>query len=237
MAASVIAMCDAFALPGHAKKSPTSKISLYAKNSSSKAKGFGKAEEPAPARSKPSSSQPSTSESQQPADAQSVVLRSIESSDSMTDSSLEPEERTKQILREQYGMRTMEEQQLDAKQLARRKEEQKRWGDIKQKAGRNEDVDWFSIIPGPVLIAIDRFLKAGTAICGLVFVLSGLFITAEAWSKASGQALPPGLDAFIVETIEPNFTPGLLVLLLFSVSLGIFGAIQLGSQGATYKED
>jgi hypothetical protein len=45
------------------------------------------------------------------------------------------------------------------------------------------------------------------------------------------------LDSFIVTTIEPNFTPGLLVLLSFSIGLGLFSAAQLGSAGATYKED
>lgn len=134
-------------------------------------------------------------------------------------------------------MKTMEEQQLDAKQLARRKEEQKKWAELKKKAELNQELDLFSMLPGPVLIGIDRFLKAGTAVCSVLFVLAGMFITVEAWSKTSGEALPPNLDAFIVNTIEPNFTPGLLVLLSFSVSLGVFAALQLGSQGATYKED
>jgi len=40
-----------------------------------------------------------------------------------------------------------------------------------------------------------------------------------------------------VNTIEPNFTTGLFVLLGFSVGLGVFAAAQLGSQGAQYKED
>ena len=93
------------------------------------------------------------------------------------------------------------------------------------------------MLPAPVLVGIDLFLKAGTAICSVLFVMAGLFITAEAWSKASGDALPENLDAFIVNIVEPNFTPGLLVLLSFSVSLGAFAALQLGSQGATYKED
>lgn len=62
-------------------------------------------------------------------------------------------------------------------------------------------------------------------------------ITVEAWSKTTKTALPESLDQFIVGTVEPNFTPGLLVLLGFSVSLGVFAAAQLGSQGAQYRED
>ena len=99
-----------------------------------------------------------------------------------------------------------------------------------------DEFDLLAILPAPVTIGIDRFLKAGTVLCGLIFVASGILIAVEAWSKASGDPLSPDLDDFIVRTIEPNFTPGLFVLLSFSVSLGLFASLQLGSQGASYKE-
>jgi hypothetical protein len=94
-----------------------------------------------------------------------------------------------------------------------------------------------NMLPPSVLVGIDRFLKAGLFTCGTLFILAGLFITAEAWSKASNQPLPTNLDNFIVDIVEPNFTPGLLVLLGFSVSLGAFAALQLSSSSSQYKEE
>ena len=75
------------------------------------------------------------------------------------------------------------------------------------------------------------------AICTVTFVAAGLAITVEAGSKATDNPLPPAVDDFITNVIEPNFTPGLLVLLGFSVSLGAFAALQLGSSASTYRED
>ena len=150
---------------------------------------------------------------------------------------LSAEERAARILREQYGMKTMEEQQLSAKQLETVQKRKKKLQEWKKAAESNEDFDVMSALPAPVLKGIDAFLKAGVVVTGTLFILAGLGITIEAWSKTSGQPLDSNLDKFIVETIEPNFTPGLLVLLGFSVSLGLFGAAQLGSAGAQYKED
>lgn len=218
---------------------------IYAskRKQSAAAKGFGKVTEPAPGGGASSSSVEASEAAARPSVAASSttpILQSVDTASTTysqsTTSTMAPEERTKQILRDQYGLRTMAEQQLDAKQLAIRTEDQKKWADLKRKAELNQDLDLFSIIPGPILQGIDLFLKSGLAVCSVLFVLSGLLITVEAWSKATENALPPDLDAFIVQTIEPNFTPGLLVLLCFSVSLGAFAALQLGSQGATYKE-
>ena len=71
----------------------------------------------------------------------------------------------------------------------------------------------------------------------VAFVLAGFGITAEAWSVATSNTLPDNVDQFIVNVIEPNFTYGLLVLLGFSVSLGIFATAQLGSGSSFYKEE
>ena len=153
-----------------------------------------------------------------------------------TTEKLPPEERAKQILREKYGMRTLDEQQASEKQMQQLKAQQKRLAELKRKAELDEDVDFIAMIPAPVLKGLDTFLKAGVAVSGLAFVLAGLAITAEAWSKSSGEALPEDLDNFIVHVVEPNFTPGLLVVLAFSISLGLLSAASLGSEGAQYRE-
>ncbi len=232
--------CDAFSI-SPASSAPFSRVvTLHeTKRNTSKAKGFGKKES--------SPSAPSTRvlddtkiepSSDLSADVGSTSLQNVSVSvgEKRENVALSPEERAKQILRDKYGMKTLEEQQLDAVQDARRKEEQKRWSELKGKAEAGDGFDLFAILPAPVTIGIDRFLKAETVLCGILFVASGILIAVEAWSKASGDPLSPDLDDFIVHTIEPNFTPGLLVLLSFSISLGLFASLQLGSQGASYKE-
>ena len=211
---------------------------LFAKKKSTTGQGFGKAPEKSSTRS-----------SAPPAIGDSAPLQSIETDASgaiptitaqpkkiETDSSLSAEERAKQVLREQYGLKTLEEQQMDQKKRERTEESRRKREEWKQMA-EQEDFDILAIIPAPLLVALDRFLKIGLGICTVLFVSAGLGITAEAWSKASGNPLPDDVDAFIVNVIEPNFTPGLLVLLGFSISLGVLSALQLGSAGATYKED
>jgi ABC-type dipeptide/oligopeptide/nickel transport system permease component len=130
------------------------------------------------------------------------------------------------------------EQQQTAKQIEQRKLEQKKVREWKQKLQENQEssFDLFAVLPGPVIIAIDRFLKTGLAITTFAFVLGGFAIVLEAWSKTSGEVLPEDIQNFIVNIVEPNFTFGLVVLLTFSISLGIFAALQLGSEGATYRE-
>ena len=213
---------------------------LQAAKKSSRAKGFGKVEPTTPNKSSPKPSAPLTERSsaqppvQQKDDEPSKPF--LQSVDNNNNDSSDPEERAKSLLREKYGMKTLGEQQLDAKQLELRKEQQKKLSEWKAKAERGEDFDIMSILPGPVLIAIDRFLKLGTALCTVAFISAGILITLEAGSKALESPLPENLDEFIVNIVEPNFTPGLFVLLGFSVSLGAFAALQLGSQGSTYKE-
>ena len=101
----------------------------------------------------------------------------------------------------------------------------------------DEEFDVFQVIPAPLLKFIDGFLKTGLAVTTALFVAAGIGITVEAWSKATGSDLPEGWDEFIVSTVEPNFTTGLLVLLGFSISLGVFATAQLGSGSSVYSED
>ena len=152
------------------------------------------------------------------------------------DESIPVEERTKAILRDNYGLRTREEQQEAYKREQAAKEQRKKLDEWKKLADKGEDFDLMASLPEPVLIGIDRFLKAGVAISTVLFVLAGIGITVEAWSKTSGTALPEDIDNFIVNVIEPNFTPGLGVLLAFSISLGAFAAAQLASSSSTYRQ-
>ena len=208
------------------------------KTSAGAGKGFGKAPEPAqPKASSAAAGEPSSDSSSSSPFLQSVAEGGSDTVPVIVDESLSPEERAEKVLREKYGMKTLEEQQLDAKKREQLKEQRQKMQEWKKMAEEGKDFDCMGMIPGPVQIAIDRFLKAGVAICTVLFVLAGFAIALEAWSKASGDALPANVDEFIVQTIEPNFTPGLFVLLGFSVSLGAFAALQLGSEGAQYRED
>jgi hypothetical protein len=227
--------------------------SLHAKKKSrgdSGSKGFGKTDTPTK-KAEPSvesTPTPSFGEEQQQTPDSPSFLRSVESGGSdavpimmevkQTDDNSSPEERGERILREKYGLKTMGEQRVNAKQQEALKEKRQKMAEWSKMADKGDDFDLMTSIPAPILIGIDRFLKAGIVICGTLFILAGLGITAEAWSKTEiGNPLPDDIDNFIVQIVEPNFTYGLLVLLGFSVSLGLFGAAQLGSQGATYREE
>lgn len=162
---------------------------------------------------------------------------SIPAMEGSIDDSLTAEERAARVLREKYGMKTFEEQQLSAKQMEAREEQKRKLKQWRKLADEGKDFDLIAMLPAPVVVAIDRFLKLGLGVTAIAFILAGIGITVEAWSKTFEQPLPESLDTFIVQTVEPNFTTGLLVLLGFSVSLGLFVAAQLGSEGATYRED
>lgn len=150
------------------------------------------------------------------------------------DPNLSEDERNKEILKQKFGLKSFEEKQGDLKKAEKMAENKARMQQIKQM--KDEEFDIMMIIPPPVVRAIDAFLKIGLAITTTLFILAGMGITAEAWSVATSNPLPEDVDAFIVNVIEPNFTPGLFVLLGFSVSLGVFATAQLGSGSSTYKE-
>lgn len=197
-------------------------------------KGFGKPSEPtAPPKKQQAPESTTTIGSATPLQS----LQDAEPTPVQVDENIPVEERTAALLKNKYGMKTLAEQQLEGKQLEEYKQQQKKLKELKRKAELGEDLDIMAMIPGPVQIAIDGFLKVGVTVCGILFVLAGLGIALEAYSKSVGDPLPENIDSFIVQTIEPNFTPGLFVLLGFSVSLGVFAALQLSSAGATYRED
>jgi len=206
-------------------------FALRAKNSKKRTagKGFGEVAPP-PAKKAPP-----------PQVVSEPVLQSVDTGGStaipqVEDDGRTAEQRGKDILREKYGMRSLEEQQMEELKLERQREQQKKLQEWKRLADEGKDFDMMAMLPAPVLMAIDRFLKGGLVVSGLLFILAGIGICIEAWSKASGEVLPENVDNFIVQVIEPNFTPGLLVLLGFSVSLGLFASAQMSSEGAQYRE-
>ncbi|KAL9190451.1 hypothetical protein ACHAXT_007662 [Thalassiosira profunda] len=157
------------------------------------------------------------------------------------DPNLSPEERSQAILRQKFGLKSYEEQQADV-------------GDYravldadKKKARRDklrnieelwpEDKGIVEVLPPGFIKGVDTFLKAGLGVSTVAFIAAGILITIEAGSKATGTALPPGWEAWIETVVEPNFTPGLGVLLGFSVSLGLFSVALGGSASSTYRED
>lgn len=147
------------------------------------------------------------------------------------------EDRTGEILREKYGLRTREEQEAAEAKKKQMQEQRQKLNEWNRLADEGEDFDLLEIIPDPVLIFIDKFLKVGVTVSTILFVLAGIAITIEAGSKATENPLPPEVDAFVANVVEPYFTPGLGVLLSFSVGLGLFASLQLNSAASTYRED
>lgn len=203
-----------------------------------KPKGFGKSVEPKKILPMEDAAKAIDSSSS-PIAYPSNMLKSIDGGSTsvpQVDPSIPVEERTKSILRDQYGLRTLEEQQEAQRKQEAIKEQRKKLQEWKKLADEGQDFDIMQILPAPLLIGIDRFLKVGVSICTVLFVLAGVLITVEAYSKTTGTTLPEDLDNFIVNIVEPNFTPGLGVLLGFSVSLGAFAAAQLSSASSNYRE-
>ena len=225
---------------------PLTALQAKKKKGQQAGKGFGK-EPPKPAPSSGSNSNPAnematttTAPTSGGSFLQSVegggsdAIPTIEAvAASSSDPALPPEERAKKVLREQYGMRTLQEQRTeDSIQENRRKLDE-----LKKLAEKGEDFDIMAMVPAPILKGIDTFLKLGVGVCTILFVTAGLGITLEAWSKTSNSPLPDNIDDFIVNVVEPNFTYGLFVLLGFCVGLGGFLCLHLSSGSATYKEE
>lgn len=238
----ILGNLDAFVLPSALhhpiQKSSTTCLQAKKKKGKQGGKGFGK--EP-PANVETAATATTTSAANTPSPMPMAGgLSSVEGGSNdipAVDESIPIDERTAAILRDNYGLRTQEEQQEAYKREQAAKEQKQKLEEWKKLADDGKEFDIMEVLPGPVLLAIDRFLKVGLAVCTVLFVLAGVGITIEAWSKASEQPLPQDIDSFIVNVIEPNFTPGLGVLLGFSVSLGAFAAAQLSSSSSTYRAD
>ena len=100
-----------------------------------------------------------------------------------------------------------------------------------------EGKDLFDLLLPKLQRGIDFTLKLGLGGCATLFIGAGVLIIIEAGSKAMGNELPNGLEEWVVNAMEPNFTPLLFVLLSFSVGLGLFSAEQLGSNESVYQEN
>merc|ERR1712161_120880 len=68
------------------------------------------------------------------------------------------EDRTGNILRGKYGLRTREEQEAEELKQKQVEEQRKKISKWKQLADEGQDFDLLQILPDPVLIFIDRFL-------------------------------------------------------------------------------
>jgi len=154
---------------------------------------------------------------------------------------LSPEERSQTILKEKFGLKSYEEQQADLGDYRALNDAE----DKKKKRTilRNLDTAWpenkgfVDVLPPSLIKGIDSALKLGLGGCTVLFVLAGVLITIEAGSKAGVYEIPIGLEEFVVNVVQPYFTPGLGVLLGFSITLGIF-SIGIGSSASsTYRED
>jgi hypothetical protein len=182
----------------------------------------------------PSRSTSSSSSSSRPAAASSV-------NDDVDLEGLSPEEKSRAILRSRFGLKSYEEQQADLgdyRAIADAEKKKERRDKLRNvEALWPEDRDLLAVMPAPVVKGIDAFLKLGLGVCTVLFVIAGMFITIEAGSKALERPLPDGLEEWVVRVVEPNFTPGLGVLLAFSVSLGLFSVGLGGSASSTYRED
>ena len=176
------------------------------------------------------------------------VLQSIDSAEPTSvsggdldiDPNLSDEARSKAILRQKFGLKSFEEQQADlgdyraiqeaeakAAQREKLRNIEKLWP---------EDKDFFAMLPPSVVRGVDTFLKTGLGLSTVAFITAGILITIEAGSKATGYEMPAGLEEFVVNIVEPNFTPGLGVLLLFSIFLGVFTISLGGTSASSYRE-
>jgi len=202
-------------------------------------KGFSKAP---PAPPKKVNTQPMDPSSSSVATTNEFAgLSSIEDATDFTppqidiDPNLPVEERTETILKERFGLRSFEEQQGDVRDAERKAENSKRMKRIKEMS--DEEFDLFEFLPPMLVKGIDLFLKGGLTITTLLFISAGIGITFEAWAVSTQNALPEWGTRLIEDVIEPNFTAGGLVLLGFSISLGIFATAQLGSKKSAYREE
>ena len=237
----------AFVCPSSSTWSSTTQLSAKKKKSrGSSGEGFGKA---AAVSESPSKSSSDRFINEDDSGSAPRTLQSIDSAVSTSDSSdsldidpnLSDEARSKAILRQKFGLKSFEEQQADlgdyrAIQEAEAKAAQRdKLRSIEKLWPENKD--FVSMLPPSVVRGIDTFLKTGLGLTTGAFITAGIFITIEAGSKATGYELPAGLDEFVTNVVEPNFTPGLGVLLGFSILLGVFTISLGGSAASSYREE
>ena len=121
-----------------------------------------------------------------------------------------------------YGMSTMEEKRAQGRGLPQ--------------AEAEAPFEPLKVVPAAVQIGLERFLIGGIVSMLVAFVSIGIGITAEAFAVATQQPLPADVSKFIVETMEPAFTPTLFAGFACSISLGALKTLQFSSDGVQYSE-
>ena len=117
-------------------------------------KGFGKQREQPETKPKVNAEYVATPQS---APAQDSFLTSVKdggSDDISLDPNMPPEERTKLILRQQYGLKPLSEQKADEKQQEALNERRKKQQEWQKKAETQPSFDLMTALPAPVLIGI-----------------------------------------------------------------------------------
>ncbi len=244
--AQQLSSTSAFVCPTGSTWRTTTELSAKKKKSRGSAgEGFGKA---AAVSDSPSKSSSGIFSSEDDSGSAPRTLQSVDSvasnsgSDNLDiDPNLSDEARSKAILRQKFGLKSYEEQQADlgdyrAIQEAEAKASQREKLRSIEKLWP-EDKDFVAMLPPSVVRGIDTFLKTGLGLTTGAFITAGIFITIEAGSKATGYELPDGMDEFVTNVVEPNFTPGLGVLLGFSILLGVFTISLGGSAASSYREE
>ncbi|CAM9658507.1 unnamed protein product [Ascophyllum nodosum] len=107
-------------------------------------------------------------------------------------------------------------------------------GEKKPMGSENSSV--LDVVPEETQILIERFLIGGFGLCLLVLIGCGIAIAAEAYFLSTEGKLPPDLDNFVVQTIQPSFTPSLVATFGFSSAWGLLKLGQMGQEGVVYKE-
>uniref|UniRef100_A0A6S9L345 Uncharacterized protein n=1 Tax=Heterosigma akashiwo TaxID=2829 RepID=A0A6S9L345_HETAK len=93
-------------------------------------------------------------------------------------------------------------------------------------------------IPIPVQNVIENGLIVGLSALLLFFLLGGIGIGASGVAVITNNPLPEGLERFIADTLEPSFTPTLLVFFVLSSTLGVFKSLQFESRSdVQYREE
>lgn len=173
----LVQSASSFTLSPRAQQPNIFKTSLSAQKKRSRSEGKGFGTKPIQSKTEKKVTKSPSSSVSQIADSK-PFLQGIETGgsnsvpileeedDNSKNQSLSPDERAERILREKYGMKTLEEQQLSQKQLENLNEQRRKLQELKRKAELNEDIDIIALIPGPVQIVIDRFLKVGLGISG-----------------------------------------------------------------------
>eukprot|EP00752_Nemacystus_decipiens_P005577 g5046.t1 len=95
----------------------------------------------------------------------------------------------------------------------------------------------FDLIPAETQLLMERVFIAGFALCLVFLVFCGCAIGVEAYFLSTQGKLPPDLDEFIVQKLEPLFTPSLGLTFLFSSCLGVLKLGQMGQESVVYRED